>query len=124
MSYTLELQLLGFLGLAIHYLKLWVKANNDGKEYSLKRAIPSAALSAITTGVLIYLRADIESIYVVTPFGAVVLGYFGNSVFFSAVETRKPKSGIVVSDDLLATEEGGDHPPGFPPNPVKPPTGP
>ena len=126
MSVQLELQLLGLLGLAIHYLKLWVKANNEGKEYNLKKSIPSAALSAITTGVLIYLRTDIENIYVVTPFGAVILGYLGNSVFFSVVETRKPKLGV---GDVLATEDDGPgsnpgSPPPPPPGGFKPPTGP
>lgn len=105
MNLQMELQILGLVGLAIHYLSMWVKANNDGKEFNLKRAIPNAALSAICTGVLIYLRADIENIYVVTPMSAVILGYFGNSVFFSLVNSKKPKIG---SETVITETETAD----------------
>ena len=50
-----------------------------------------ALLSSITTALLVYLKNDIADLYVVTKFGAVVLGYVGNSTFFSFVDVRKPK---------------------------------
>lgn len=84
--------LLGQAGVFIHYFKQWVGANKDGKTYDLKRAIPMAVLSSLTTGLLIYLKDDIGDLYVVTRFSAVALGYFGNSVFFSFVDTKKPKT--------------------------------
>lgn len=90
---SLELYLLGLAGIAIHYLKTWVNANNKGEQFNLKRAIPNASLSVITTLLLVYVRKDIENIYVVTPIGAAILGYLGNSTFFSIVEARKPKIG-------------------------------
>jgi hypothetical protein len=37
------------------------------------------------------LKDDISDLYVITPFGALVLGYIGNSVFFSFVDAKKPK---------------------------------
>ena len=104
MSMSIELQILGIAGVLLHYFKLWVKANNDGKEFQLKKSIPNATLSAITTGLLIYLRADIENIYVVTPVGAVVLGYIGSSAFFSIIETRKPKLGPDDSATAVITK--------------------
>jgi hypothetical protein len=88
---TIELMLLGQAGVLVHYLKEWVVANNNEKKYDFKKAIPMAILSSITTALLVYLRKDIEPLYVVTPFAAVVLGYLGNSVFFSFVDTKKPK---------------------------------
>lgn len=103
---NIELQLLGLLGLAIHYLKDWEANNRDGKKYDLKKSIPTILLSAITTSVLIYLKADIENLFVVTPFGAVVLGYLGNSVFFSFVSARKPGETIATPSNA----DGGDRP--------------
>ena len=87
-----ELLLLGQAGVMLHYLKEFVVANNQGKNYDLKKAIPMAVLSSITTALLVYLKDDIADLYVVTKFGAVVLGYVGNSTFFSFVDVRKPKN--------------------------------
>ncbi len=90
---TIELFVLGQAGVFLHYLKEWVIANKAGKEYAFSKALPMALLSSITTGLLVYLRKDIEDLYVITKFGAVVLGYIGNSVFFSFVDVKKPKIG-------------------------------
>lgn len=87
----LELLLLGQLGVALHYGKEFVVANNQGRKYDLKKSIPMAVLSSITTALLIYLKDDISDLYVVTKFGAVILGYVGNSTFFSFVDVKKPK---------------------------------
>jgi hypothetical protein len=87
----IELMILGQVGVFIHYFKEWVVANNKGLKYDLKRSIPMAALSSLTTAVLVYLRDDIKDLYVITPFAAVTLGYIGNSIFFSFVDSKKPK---------------------------------
>ncbi len=87
----LELFVLGQIGVLLHYFKEWVLANKDGKEYNFKRSYPMAALSSLTTGLLVYLKDDISDLYVITKFGAVILGYIGNSVFFSFVDVKKPK---------------------------------
>ena len=87
---NIELQALGLLGLTIHYLKDWEQNAKEGKKYGLAKSLPTILLSAITTGVLIYLKDDISNLYVVTPFGAIVLGYLGNSVFFSFISAKKP----------------------------------
>jgi hypothetical protein len=86
----IELMLLGQAGVFIHYFKQWVEANKNDQKYDLKKSIPMALLSSITTAILIYLKADIATLFVVTPFSAVVLGYTGNSVFFSFVDSKKP----------------------------------
>ncbi|WP_407522647.1 hypothetical protein PDL71_15390 [Lacibacter sp. MH-610] len=87
-----ELYLLGAAGVAIHYFKDWVNHNNKGLSYGWQKAVPMAALSLLTTWLLVYLREDIADLFVITPFSTVVLGYFGNSVFFSFVEAKKPKT--------------------------------
>jgi hypothetical protein len=87
----LELLLLGQLGVLLHYGRAYVKAHNRGQTYDLKKAVPTACLSSITTGLLIYLKDDIESIYVVTKIGAVILGIMGNQLFFDIVDVKKPK---------------------------------
>lgn len=94
----MELFILGQVGVALHYLKEWVLANKVGKEYEFKKAFPMAALSSITTALLIYLHEDISDLYVVTKFGAVILGYIGNSIFFSFVDVKKPKIGADQSE--------------------------
>jgi hypothetical protein len=93
-----ELLLLGQAGVALHYLKEFAVANKQGKNYELKKSIPMALLSSITTALLVYLKDDIADLYVVTKFGAVVLGYVGNSTFFSFVDVRKPK----IAEDSIA----------------------
>jgi hypothetical protein len=87
---VIVLELLGIVGIAIHYLKDWNIANNQGVGYNIKKAIPTIILSVLTTCVLIFLRDSFKDIYPVTPLGAVILGYLGDSVFFSFVNVKKP----------------------------------
>jgi predicted ABC-type exoprotein transport system permease subunit len=86
-----ELYLLALAGVAIHYFKDWVNHNQKNLKYGWEKAVPMAALSVITSLLLVYLREDIAELFVITPFSAVVLGYTGNSVFFSFVDAKKPK---------------------------------
>lgn len=90
---NIELYFLGIAGVILHYGKEYVLANKIGKQYDLKKALPMAGLSFFTTLLLVYLRKDIEDLYVVTKFGAVIIGYIGNSLFFSFVDVKKPKVG-------------------------------
>lgn len=90
----LELFLLGQAGVALHYIKEWANAQKRDQEYQWKKAAPFAILSSITTGLAIYVKDDIASLYPITAFSAIVLGYFGNSAFFSFVNTVKPKQVI------------------------------
>jgi len=90
MNPLMELMLLGITGVFLHYFKEWANANKRGELYNLSKALPMAALSSITTLLLVYLKDDIADLYPVTRFSAVILGYFGNSVFFSFVDTKKP----------------------------------
>lgn len=94
----LELFLLGQAGVFIHYLKEWVIANKADKEYNFKKAIPTAALSSICTALLVYLHEDIADLYPVTKFSALILGYMGNSIFFTFVDVKKPKIGTPESE--------------------------
>jgi hypothetical protein len=83
--------ILGLIGVFIHYFKGWVEANNADQKYHLRKALPMAALSSLTTLVAIYMKDDIATLYPITKFSAVALGYMGNSIFFSFLDTKKPK---------------------------------
>lgn len=87
----LELHLLGIAGCLIHYFKEWVNANKKEEHYDLKKALPMAALSMLTTALLIHIKDDLSQLYPMTRLSVIVLGYFGNSVFFSLMNTKKPK---------------------------------
>lgn len=102
-----ELYLLCLLGTVIHYLKDFEQHKRLGQKYSLGSLIPTIILSVITTQVLIYLRGDIADLYVITPFSALILGYFGNSVFFSFVDAKKPRQAPVGSDANNNDDVGG-----------------
>ena len=85
-----ELYLLGLAGLIIHYVKDWETQQKAGLKYGVAKSLPTIILSTLTTMLLVYLRDDISSLYVITPFSAVILGYVGNSIFFSFVAAKKP----------------------------------
>jgi len=109
----IELYLLGGLGILIHYLKDYEQIRKEGKKYSLAQYLPTIILSAVTTSVLIYLRDDIKDLYVITKFSALILGYFGNSVFFSFVNAKKPtnvfgKTNAVINEVMVLPDSGAD----------------
>lgn len=87
----LELYALGLVGLILHYLKSWSDAKKKEQEFSLNKVMPMAILSLFTTMLVVYLRDDLKEFYPITRVSAVVLGYFGNSVFFSFLNSKKPK---------------------------------
>ena len=89
----LELYALGIVGLFLHYFKTWADTQKKGGEFSVIKVMPMALLSLITTLLVIYLRDDLKEFYPITRVSAVVLGYFGNSVFFSFLNRKKPKIG-------------------------------
>jgi len=99
-----ELYLLGLLGIVIHYLKDYEIHRKEGKKYSLPSLLPTILLSIITTGTLIYLKDAIAELYVITPFAAVVLGYFGNSVFFSFINAKNPLSSKLDNGNIVINE--------------------
>jgi hypothetical protein len=86
----LELYFMTLVGLFMHHAKKYVEHYNEGKKYSLKGLAPTISLSVVTSMVIVYLRDDISSLYEITPFSALVIGYFGNSVFFSFIKAKKP----------------------------------
>jgi hypothetical protein len=101
-----ELQLLGLAGLVIHALKDWVGHNKEGRAYPIGKSFPAYLLSAVTTSVLIYLADDIKTMYVITPFSALVLGYLGNSVFFSFIKAKEKD--VVIEPPVKITIEKTD----------------
>lgn len=72
-------------------MKSWADAQKKGSEFNIVKVMPMALLSLMTTILVIYLREDLKEFYPITRISAVVLGYFGNSVFFSFLNSKKPK---------------------------------
>lgn len=108
MNIQLELQLLGIAGLLIHFLKDWVTQYEQEKKYKLTQSIPAVLLSIVTTSLLIYLKDSIADLYVITKFSAVVLGYFGNSVFFSFIIAKKPETSVALGDTITPDKPEGE----------------
>ena len=88
---SIELYVLAILGLAIHHIKNFVEFDKDGKKYGIRKFLPTILLSLLTSVIIVYLRDDIESLYVITPFSALVIGYVGNSILFSFIKAKKPQ---------------------------------
>jgi len=88
---NIELYLLTLVGLFMHHAKKYVEHYNDGKKYKIKGLVPTIILSIVTSLIIVYLREDIGSLYPITPFSALVIGYFGNSIFFSFIKAKKPQ---------------------------------
>jgi hypothetical protein len=87
-SETLILLAFGYVGILTHYVKKWTEKVEKEEVFSIKKSMPSAILSFITTTVLIILRNEIESLFVFTRFGSFIVGYFGNSWFFGFIEKK------------------------------------
>ena len=87
-SETAILLLFGYIGICTHYIKKWSEKVENDEIFNLKKTIPSAILSFITTTVLILLRNEIQSLFVFTRFGSFIVGYFGNSWFFGFIEKK------------------------------------
>lgn len=85
---TAVFMIFGYAGIASHYIKKWGEKVEKDEEFHLKKCIPSIVLSFITTSVLVILRKEIESLYVITKFSSFVAGYFGNSWFFGIIEKK------------------------------------
>lgn len=87
-----ELYLLALGGVAVHYLKDWVAHKKRNVSYGLSKELPVILLSILTSVLLVYVREDISTIYVITPVGAIIVGYAGNSIFFSLINAKKPRN--------------------------------
>lgn len=93
MNEAIYLHLIAQGGVLFHYAKEWVLANQAGKHYDLKKALPMIVLSSMATFFAVLFREEIKPIFDITkPLGAFVAGYAGNSFLFSVLNTKKPKN--------------------------------
>lgn len=102
----IQLLLLAYAGMALHYLMRFkdLLGSNDRAPLNIPQEIVGAIISILTTTILVYVKDDIASIYVVTPVGAVLLGYAGQSVFNKLVSTRFPQQKSPGTERLMDTE--------------------
>ena len=87
---NMELYILALAGVVVHYLKDYAGHHAKGLVYGWNKVLPTVVLSIITSVILVYLKDDIASLYVLTPASSFVAGYFGNSILFSFIEAKKP----------------------------------
>lgn len=89
---NIELLLLSYAGLLLHYLTRFNELLTAGKTSGIKwpQEIIGGLITIISTTILVYVKDDIANIYVVTPLGAVLLGYAGQSLFVKLVNARSP----------------------------------
>lgn len=105
MNQTLELLLLSYTGIVLHYLFSWkeiIEKKQNGFNWKLE--IPTFFISVISASVLIYVREDIAAIFPVTPIGAVILGYFGQDIFNKVINAKAP-AGIESKTTKITTTE-------------------
>ena len=78
---TIYLLLLGIAGIAIDILtklKEWITSPVKPNKYVV---IINFLISVIVTVALIHARKDIEPIFVITPVGALILGFMAHTIF-------------------------------------------
>lgn len=90
-----ELLLLSYAGILLHYLFQWKDAVKENvalvlTSKSLIKELPSLLLSIVSSSVIVYVREDIANIFVVTPVGAVIAGYAGQSILNKILGAKMP----------------------------------
>ena len=90
---NIELLLLAYAGIVAHYLTRFKEIVDSNRPFKLNplSEILGGLLTVLTTTILVYVKDDIATIYVVTPVGAALLGYAGQSVFNKLVGSRFPQ---------------------------------
>lgn len=92
----IELLLLSYAGILIHYLfKLKEAADKNQLDSLFTRAalvkdIIGASLSVVCASTMVYIREDISAIFVVTPAAAVMAGYSAQSIFTKIMGAKTP----------------------------------
>ncbi len=89
---TLYLIILGIAGIILDVLfkiKDWIE--NVHKRPKPILVIINLLISLIVTITLVVIREDIKSIYVVTPLGALMLGYLAHTLFrkFASIKSKE-----------------------------------
>lgn len=90
---NIELLLLAYAGILLHYLTRFKEVITSGTPIKINvlAEVLGGLITVLTTTILVYVKEDISNIYVVTPVGAVLLGYAGQSVFNKLVGSRFPQ---------------------------------
>ena len=90
---NIELLLLAYAGILLHYLTRFkeIISSSAPVKFNTLAEVLGGLITILTTTILVYVKDDIATIYVVTPVGAVLLGYAGQSVFNKLVGSRFPQ---------------------------------
>lgn len=106
---NIELLLLSYAGILLHYLLKLKDAADKGvvSELFQRNAIVRESISIITSvvsaSIIVYVREDIASIFVVTPVGAVIAGYAGQSILNKILGAKMPAQLQANSSEVTTT---------------------
>lgn len=99
----IELLLLSYAGILVHYLlklqeaaKKRVLTELFNKQSLIYEGI-STLVSVVASTIIVYVREDIANIFVVTPVGAVIAGYAGQSILNKILGAKMPQQ-IATAD--------------------------
>jgi hypothetical protein len=94
---NIELLLLSYAGILLHYL---LKLRDAAKQKVLTELFSrqslvyegiSTLVSVVSATIIVYVKDDIATIFVVTPVGAVVAGYAGQSILNKILGAKMPQ---------------------------------
>lgn len=94
---NVELLLLSYAGILLHYL---LKLRDAAKQKVLmelftRQAVVyegiSTLVSVVSATIIVYVKEDIANIFVVTPVGAVIAGYAGQSILNKILGAKMPQ---------------------------------
>lgn len=92
----IELLLLSYAGILAHYLFKLKAAADKGQlddlftRKSIVKDIITGATTLLCATLIVYVREDISTIFVVTPVGAVIVGYSAQDVFNKIMGAKTP----------------------------------
>lgn len=103
----IELLLLSYSGILVHYLlklqeaaKKRVLTELFNKQSLIYEGI-STLVSVVASTIIVYVREDIANIFVVTPVGAVIAGYAGQSILNKILGAKMPQQIATVESDIV-----------------------
>lgn len=109
---NLELLLLSYAGILLHFL---LKLKEAAQKKVLAEAFTrqsliyegiSTLVSVVASTIIVYVREDIANIFVVTPVGAVIAGYAGQSILNKILGAKMPQQVQIETTEVKLMDGG------------------
>lgn len=107
---NIELLLLSYAGILLHYL---LKLRDAAKQKVLTELFSrqglvyegiSTLVSVVSATIIVYVKDDIATIFVVTPLGAVMAGYAGQSILNKILGAKMPQQVQIEATEIKVSE--------------------